>query len=92
MATRLGISKVRMKKLNRQVIRAYFKVVNPLDKAGAYAIQEHGEMLIDGVEGSYSNVIGLPLEELAKLFSSIPALSHLVPRVKAARAKLPRLF
>ena len=42
-----------------------------MDKAGAYAIQEHGEMLVDKVEGSYENVVGLPVgrveEELERL-------------------------
>jgi septum formation protein len=38
--------------------------VNPLDKAGAYAIQEHGDKIISEISGSYSNVVGLPLERL----------------------------
>jgi len=45
-------------------IRDYLKAVNPLDKAGAYAIQEHGEKIIAAISGSYSNVVGLPLEPL----------------------------
>ena len=39
-------------------------MINPLDKAGAYAIQEYGEMLVDSISGSFSNVVGLPLERL----------------------------
>jgi len=42
----------------------YFQKVNPLDKAGAYAIQEHGEGIIEHIEGSFSNVMGLPTERL----------------------------
>jgi septum formation protein len=38
--------------------------VNTLDKAGAYAIQECGEILISEISGSYSNVVGLPVELL----------------------------
>jgi septum formation protein len=38
--------------------------VNPLDKAGAYAIQEHGDLIISELSGSYSNVVGLPVERL----------------------------
>jgi septum formation protein len=38
--------------------------VNPLDKAGAYAIQEHGDLIISEISGSYSNVVGLPVEQL----------------------------
>ncbi|HOY60467.1 MAG TPA: Maf family protein [Verrucomicrobiota bacterium] len=45
-------------------IEAYLAAVNPLDKAGAYAIQERGSDLVAGIVGSYSNVMGLPLERL----------------------------
>lgn len=45
-------------------IADYLARINPLDKAGAYAIQEHGEALIENLTGSYSNVVGLPLERL----------------------------
>jgi septum formation protein len=38
--------------------------VRPLDKAGAYAIQESGEILISEISGSFSNVVGLPVELL----------------------------
>jgi septum formation protein len=46
-------------------IRRYLTRVNPLDKAGAYAIQEEGDQIIESISGSYTNVIGLPLEALA---------------------------
>jgi len=42
----------------------YLLKINPLDKAGAYAIQEHGEKIVAEISGSYSNVVGLPLEQL----------------------------
>jgi len=45
-------------------IRDYLAVTHPLDKAGAYAIQEHGELIISEISGSYSNVVGLPVERL----------------------------
>ena len=45
-------------------INDYLGNMNPLDKAGAYAIQEHGEMIVSEISGSYSNVVGLPLEKL----------------------------
>lgn len=50
--------------LDGDKIRKYVTHVHTLDKAGAYAIQEHGDWIIDKVEGSYSNVVGLPLERL----------------------------
>lgn len=45
-------------------ISDYVSKVNTLDKAGAYAIQEFGEYLISEISGSYSNVVGLPVELL----------------------------
>ena len=50
--------------LDEQQIREYVAKVNTLDKAGAYAIQELGEILISEISGSYSNVVGLPVEML----------------------------
>jgi septum formation protein len=38
--------------------------MNPLDKAGAYAIQEHGDTIVSEISGSFSNVVGLPVEQL----------------------------
>jgi len=57
-------SRVWMKPLTRTQIEQYFQRVNPLDKAGAYAAQEHGETIIDRIEGSFHNVMGLPTERL----------------------------
>ena len=45
-------------------VRRYHKLVHPLDKAGAYGIQEHGGLLVKSISGSFSNVVGLPLEAL----------------------------
>lgn len=53
---------VRFRALDDAAIGAYMRRVNVLDKAGAYALQEHGETLVDSLEGSRSNVVGLPLE------------------------------
>ena len=57
---------VRFRQLEDPEIHNYVKNVNPLDKAGAYAIQEHGEWIIERIEGSYSNVVGLPVEKLGQ--------------------------
>lgn len=43
---------------------AYLAKINPLDKAGAYAIQENGEMIVSEISGSFSNVVGLPVEKV----------------------------
>ncbi len=50
--------------LNARQICDYLAGINPLDKAGAYAIQERGELIISEISGSYSNVVGLPVELL----------------------------
>lgn len=50
--------------LTDAVIRSYHSQVNPLDKAGAYGIQQASEMILDHHEGSWSNVMGLPMERL----------------------------
>jgi ferritin len=49
---------------NELQIEDYLALMNPLDKAGAYAIQEHGERIVAEISGSYSNVVGLPIERL----------------------------
>jgi septum formation protein len=59
-------TKVTFKRLTAANIQAYLKKIHPLDKAGAYAIQEHGDLIIRKITGSYSNVVGLPLEKLGK--------------------------
>ena len=45
-------------------IQRYLAKVNPLDKAGAYAIQEQGDEIVAAISGSYTNVVGLPVERL----------------------------
>jgi septum formation protein len=50
--------------LDEDQIRDYLGKTNPLDKAGAYAIQEHGEKIVAETSGSYNNVVGLPVERL----------------------------
>ena len=50
--------------LNARQIREYLAGIHPLDKAGAYAIQDSGEKIVSEISGSYSNVVGLPVEKL----------------------------
>lgn len=55
--------------LTTDEIAAYHRLIDPLDKAGAYAAQEHGEKIIAAVDGSWSNVMGLPMERLAEVLA-----------------------
>lgn len=63
---------VTFRPLTAAQIRDYLARVNPLDKAGAYAIQEHGDMIVAQISGSYSNVVGLPLERLEAELNAWP--------------------
>jgi septum formation protein len=55
---------VTFRPLDERQISDYLSKINPLDKAGAYAIQEHGDMIVSEISGSFSNVVGLPVERL----------------------------
>jgi len=58
-----GVStQVVFKTLRDEDIDRYLALVHVLDKAGAYAIQEHGELLVERFEGDYTNIVGLPVE------------------------------
>jgi len=57
-------TRVWMRPLMEPQILEYLGKVNPLDKAGAYAIQERGAGIVERIQGSYSNVMGLPVERL----------------------------
>lgn len=62
-------SEVLFKRLNEDTINDYLARVSPLDKAGGYGIQEHGWMLVERVDGSIDNVMGLPLSKVFQLLS-----------------------
>ena len=59
-------TEVSFKTLTADQITMYISQVHTLDKAGAYAIQEHGDFIIDHIDGSHSNVVGLPMEMLTR--------------------------
>ncbi len=59
-------TKVWFRKLTKKEIISYIRTGEPLDKAGAYAIQGLGSLLVEKIEGDYFNVIGLPLSSLAE--------------------------
>ena len=57
------MSRVHFRSLDEPAIRKYLAKINPLDKAGAYAAQGDGRDIIEKIEGSYTNVVGLPMEK-----------------------------
>lgn len=67
-------SQVTFQSLNDDLITRYFEMVNPLDKAGAYGIQEGKELIIESWEGSFSNIMGLPVDEVGALLKQ-----HVIP-------------
>ena len=67
-------TKVRVKTLEPHEIEGYIKTGEPMDKAGAYGIQGIGSFLIKGINGSYTNVVGLPLVEVLEALNKLGAL------------------
>jgi septum formation protein len=65
------ITRVRFKNVEEAVIKRYVETDEGLDKAGGYAIQGLGAMLIDKVDGSVDNVIGIPLLKVIKILRTI---------------------
>ena len=62
-------SEVTFKALDEAAIDDYLTRVHTLDKAGGYAIQEHGELIVAGYRGSLTNIIGLPLETTKQILT-----------------------
>jgi septum formation protein len=62
-------SEVTFKRLDEAAIERYLSLVNTLDKAGGYGIQEHPDIIVAGYTGSLTNIVGLPLEETKQLLT-----------------------
>jgi septum formation protein len=60
-------STVTFRSLTTREIEEYLKAVNPLDKAGSYAAQESASTIIERIDGSFTNVVGLPMELVCPL-------------------------
>ena len=62
-------SEVTFKPLTPAEIESYLGLVHTLDKAGAYSIQDHTELIVAGTTGSFSNIMGLPLETTKQILT-----------------------
>ncbi|RME02767.1 MAG: septum formation protein Maf [Deltaproteobacteria bacterium] len=71
---RVITSTVFMRRLTDREVEGYVATGEPLDKAGAYAIQGIGAFLVEGIVGSYTNIVGLPLSELLDELEAIGAV------------------
>jgi nucleoside triphosphate pyrophosphatase len=67
-------TRVRFKELTEPEIAGYIATGEPMDKAGAYAIQGIGVFMVLGIEGSYTNVVGLPLCEVVEVLERLGAV------------------
>lgn len=65
--TAISITHVNFRHLSDEEITAYWQTGEPRDKAGGYAIQGLGAVFVQSIQGSYSNVVGLPLEACCEL-------------------------
>lgn len=66
-------TRVTFRSLTDAEIGHYLGLIHPYDKAGSYAAQEHGELIVERVEGDYTNVIGLPMKRLLEVLAEAPA-------------------
>ena len=67
-------TRVHVKELSAMEIEAYIETGEPFGKAGAYAIQGIGAFMIEGIEGSYTNIVGLPVCEVVRALLACGAL------------------
>ena len=64
-------TKVQFRTLSQGEAEAYWMIEEPLDKSGSYGIQDRGAVFVSSIEGSYSNVVGLPLMETAEVLKQL---------------------
>jgi septum formation protein len=77
------VTRVCFRELSRAEIEEYLRTIDPLDKAGGYSAQDDGGRLIERIEGSLTNVIGLPMER------TMAAIQHHFPEITSHSAMHP---
>jgi len=70
------VTKIKMKKVSKKTILEYVNTGRPMDKAGAYGIQEIEAAFVEQVLGNYDNVVGLPIYRLQKILKAMIELPH----------------
>ncbi len=65
------VSKLYVKKLSRKKIDEFVKIAGPHDKAGGFSIEGPGTFIFDNIEGSFYNIIGLPMMRLNQIFEKL---------------------
>lgn len=67
------LTDVLFRELDEETIAAYLAATKPLDKAGGYGIQDHGEMIVERIEGAFDNVMGLPVARVLEALRTLSA-------------------
>ena len=83
------LTHVTFRDLTDDRIAEYVRIVQVLDKAGAYGIQERGELIVERIAGSFSNVMGLPVERLAQEFTT-RGIPHCAIQSGESKGQVPR--
>lgn len=66
---------VQMRTISKEMLDWYLSTSEPFDKAGSYAIQGYGNVLVETIQGSYSNVVGLPMSEVVDALIQLKVIS-----------------
>lgn len=65
--SQVEVTQVTFRSLTPEEVRRYVQTGEPMDKAGAYGIQGYGALLVEGIQGDYSSVVGLPVCRLGRI-------------------------
>lgn len=66
-----AVTEVVFRELDEETITTYLAKTSPLDKAGAYGIQDHGEMIVEMIAGAFDNVMGFPVAQVLDVLEGI---------------------